>query len=74
MRLNDPVFGARYHTVAPAEDELTILLPDTAYAGLLKGTLDVEELGDLEVLQVSGEGDSDYAIKIFSAALQAAKP
>ena len=71
MRLNDPDFGARYHTSAPDQDELTILLPDIAYAALLNGTLDVENLVKLDVLRIFGSGDSTSAIEVFKTALQA---
>jgi hypothetical protein len=70
MRLNDPDFGARYHTSPPSRDELTILLPDVAYSSLLNGTLDVEDLIKLSVLRIFGDGDSTFAIEVFKAALQ----
>ena len=71
MRLNDPKFGARYHTSPPSRDELTILLPDVAYSSLLNGTLDVDDLIKLSVLRIFGDGDPTYAIEVFKTALQA---
>ena len=71
MRLNDPDFGARFHTSPPSRDELTILLPDVAYSSLVNGTLDIEDLMKLGVLRIFGDGDSTYAIEVFKAALQA---
>ena len=71
MRFNDPIFGARYHIAPPRPTELAILLPDTAYAGLLSGTLSVEDLVRLEVLQTFGDGDAVHAINAFSNAVQA---
>ena len=72
MRFNDPEFGARYHTSPPDQGELTILLPDVAYSGLLSGKLDVDDLMNLKVLRIFGESESNstHAIEAFRSAMQ----
>ena len=71
MRFNDPIFGAKYHIAPPRPSDVAILLPDTAYAELLDGTLKVEDLVRLEILQAFGDGDVVNVIDAFSDALQA---
>lgn len=72
MRFNDPEFGAKYHTSAPDQGELTILLPDIAYSELLSGKLSVDDLIHLKVLRIFGnsEEDSTNAVDVFKNAIK----
>ncbi|QSP93290.1 hypothetical protein LPB19_08560 [Marinobacter salinisoli] len=72
MRLNDPTNGAEYHTSRPSEDELTVLIPDLAYAELLDGKLTIEDLLKLKLLKLYGNSENSEAeaLEVFRSAFQ----
>ncbi len=70
MRFNDPIFGAMYHVPPPRPQDAVIVLPDVAYAAILDGALNLDELIELKLMRVYGTDDPSTIHAVFAAAMQ----